>query len=255
MMKKLFTVPTILLLSAASVFAQGLGGKVGIGGKAGIGGGPSSSCTPAWGGPTVTATPVSWSSGNTIVTTFSSAPATGTFLYIPIAMYNGTSTPPAITSVIVSGSGQSLTATSNSPYAGAGSAVQGMAVYTGIVTAGATANVTVTFATTPTSGGIGGGAFSDSNGCPLVVTDATPTTGSGTSITTPSATAGTANLAFTFVCSSSSITSVNSPWTTWLSFSFVGCLTGYQLSVTGAVSANATNASSTNYNSMLEYVQ
>ena len=42
MMKKLFTVPAIILLSAASVFAQGLGGKVGIGGKAGIGGGASS---------------------------------------------------------------------------------------------------------------------------------------------------------------------------------------------------------------------
>ena len=39
MMKKLFTVPAILLLSAIFVFAQGVGGKAGIGGKAGVGGG------------------------------------------------------------------------------------------------------------------------------------------------------------------------------------------------------------------------
>src|SRR5580698_1847251 len=69
-----------------------------------------SGCTPNWASPSIVASPVYWTSGNTIVTTLSSAPPTGTSLAAFVAVYNGTASPPTITSVVLSGSSQSLTA-------------------------------------------------------------------------------------------------------------------------------------------------
>jgi hypothetical protein len=218
----------------------------------------SSTCTPSWvASGSVNGNAVFWTSGTTIVFTFNSAPVAGMHLNAAIAVYNGTASPPTITSVVLSGSSQSFTASPQSPYSGAGTNVQTMALYDlNTVTSGATSTVTVTFGSTPTAGGIQVQAYTDGNSCSQSITEATPATGTASSITTPSATASAGSLVISFVCSHTSVSSLNSPFTALASnLGGVGCLVGYDASATGSIAANATNGSNTNYNSMLELIQ
>lgn len=181
----------------------------------------------------------------------SGAPAQGDLVCVSVVWFNATNTPPASITVADSNS-NSYTKSTNSPTGSPNANSSGFTYIFFLNNAPANASATVT--ATYSDPGVSGFVelivddFTVSGGTSAFDQDATGTGTGTTSIVSPTVpTTGTGELLYCYASASTSVTAVNSPWTTG-KITVNGTASGYILSA-GATALNMTMTSG-NFNSI-----